>query len=141
MSPPGSSARSGRNCGLATRSRCWTQPAAGQLRLLPLMRLPRDADGDRAFCLALARAVASPAHPFDEATARDAVAREQDRGIVSFRDVSAQRRLIGATWHGQRLRDMRIPCLVILPGVGHELPRAAWPRIATEVRSLADRAT
>jgi pimeloyl-ACP methyl ester carboxylesterase len=28
--------------------------------------------------------------------------------------------------------------LVILPGVGHALPRAIWPTIAQEVRSLAD---
>jgi len=30
--------------------------------------------------------------------------------------------------------------LVILPGVGHDLPAAVWPRVADEVRALADRA-
>jgi hypothetical protein len=29
---------------------------------------------------------------------------------------------------------------VLLPGVGHDLPRALWPHIAGEVRALADRA-
>ena len=30
--------------------------------------------------------------------------------------------------------------LVLLPGVGHDLPREVWPRVATEVRAVADRA-
>jgi pimeloyl-ACP methyl ester carboxylesterase len=30
--------------------------------------------------------------------------------------------------------------LVILPGVGHDLPREVWPEIAQEVRTLADQA-
>jgi pimeloyl-ACP methyl ester carboxylesterase len=30
--------------------------------------------------------------------------------------------------------------LVILPGVGHDLPAAVWPRVADEVRALADQA-
>ena len=30
--------------------------------------------------------------------------------------------------------------LVILPGVGHDLPQAVWPVVADEVRALADRA-
>jgi pimeloyl-ACP methyl ester carboxylesterase len=28
--------------------------------------------------------------------------------------------------------------LVLLPGVGHDLPRDLWPRIAGAVRALAD---
>jgi pimeloyl-ACP methyl ester carboxylesterase len=28
--------------------------------------------------------------------------------------------------------------LVILPGVGHDLPAALWPTVAREVRQLAD---
>ena len=35
------------------------------------------------------------------------------------------------------IRDAR---LVILLGVGHDLPREAWPQVASEVRALADRA-
>jgi pimeloyl-ACP methyl ester carboxylesterase len=30
--------------------------------------------------------------------------------------------------------------LVILPGVGHDLPAEMWPQVASEVRALADRA-
>jgi pimeloyl-ACP methyl ester carboxylesterase len=29
--------------------------------------------------------------------------------------------------------------LVILPGVGHDLPAEVWPEIAAEMRALADR--
>jgi pimeloyl-ACP methyl ester carboxylesterase len=30
--------------------------------------------------------------------------------------------------------------LVILPGVGHDLPAEVWPQVADEVRAVADRA-
>jgi hypothetical protein len=30
--------------------------------------------------------------------------------------------------------------LILLPGVGHDLPAAVWPQVAGEVRALADRA-
>ncbi len=30
--------------------------------------------------------------------------------------------------------------LVLLPGVGHDLPAAVWPRVAAEVQALAGRA-
>jgi len=30
--------------------------------------------------------------------------------------------------------------LIILPGVGHDLPAPLWPRIADEVRRVADQA-
>ncbi len=30
--------------------------------------------------------------------------------------------------------------LVLLPGVGHDLPAAVWPRVAAEARAPADRA-
>lgn len=31
--------------------------------------------------------------------------------------------------------------LVVIPGVGHDLPAPLWPDIAREVRQLADRAS
>ena len=136
----------------------------GLLARLARLRYPADQDGDVALGLALARALASPGYPFDEAEARDWIGRDVTSGV---RDVGAQRRQAGAKWHGGKLAELRMPALVlhggadpllrqaasrdtaaaiegarlvILPGVGHELPRAVWPQVAGELRALADRA-
>ena len=128
------------------------------------MKFPEGRDGDIALGLALARAVASPGYPFDEAEARRRIERDAVSGV---RDAKAQSRQAGATWHGGRLAQLRVPTLVlhgdsdpllrpsaarrtaaaipgarlvILPGVGHDLPAAVWPQVAGEVRALADRA-
>jgi pimeloyl-ACP methyl ester carboxylesterase len=134
-----------------------------QLRML---RITRHADGDDvALALAILHATASARYPADESLARDAVACEQARGLRSFRDLAAQNRLLGARWHGPPLRELRKPTLimcgdadpvlrprascdtaaaitgarlVILPGVGHVPPSAAWPTIAQQTRALAD---
>ena len=128
------------------------------------MKFPEGRDGDIALGLALARAVASPGYPFDEAEARRRIERDVVSGV---RDTQAQSRQAGAKWHGGRLAQLRVPTLVlhgdrdpllrpsagrrtaaaipgarlvILPGVGHDLPAAVQPRVAEEVRALAGRA-
>jgi pimeloyl-ACP methyl ester carboxylesterase len=112
----------------------------------------------------LAREAASPGYPFDEDATREWIEREADSGP---RDTRAQSRQVGAPWHGPKLHDLRRPVLVlhgdqdpilrvsaaratakaidgarlvVLPGVGHDLPAPLWPAIAAEVRQLADRA-
>jgi pimeloyl-ACP methyl ester carboxylesterase len=135
------------------------------LARLARMRAPSQGrEGDIALGLALARALASPSYPFDEAAARQRIERDQRSGV---RDISAQRRQAAATWHGGRLAELSMPALilhgeadpllrpsagrdtaaaipgarlVILPGVGHDLPREAWAQVAGEVRTLADEA-
>jgi pimeloyl-ACP methyl ester carboxylesterase len=142
----------------------------GQLRHIRLgfvlrmsrLKIPDGPEGDLAAGLALARAIASPGYPFDEAEVRAAIEREVTSGI---RDARAQSRQTGAPWHGGRLVDLTAPTLVLhgeqdpvlrpsaarataaaipdarlvlLPGVGHDLPRDLWPRIAGAVRALAD---
>jgi pimeloyl-ACP methyl ester carboxylesterase len=136
----------------------------GIVARLARMRFPANHDGDVALGLALARALASPDYAFDEAGAREWIERDASSGV---RDVGAQRRQAGAKWHGGKLAELRQPALilhggadpllrpaagrdtaaaidrarlVILPGVGHDLPRAVWPQVASEVRALADRA-
>ena len=136
----------------------------GQVARFARMKFPPGRDGDVALGLALARAVASPGYPFDEEAARQRIERDVVSGV---RDTRAQSRQAGATWHGGRLAGLRVPALVlhgdadpllrpaaarrtaaaikdarlvILPGVGHDLPRQVWPRVAGEVRALADRA-
>src|SRR6516225_6774967 len=128
------------------------------------LRYPEGRDGDIALGLALARAVASPGYPFDEAEARARIERDLVSGV---QDAGAQSRQVRAKWHGGRLSELQVPALVlhgerdpllrpaaarrtaaaiegalvVLPGVGHDLPAAVWPQVAGEVRALADRAT
>ncbi len=136
----------------------------GLLAKLARTRFPEGRDGDIQLSLMLARGVASPAYPFDEAAAREWIEREVDSGP---RDQKAQSRQVGASWHGARLRDLRKPVLVlhgdqdpilrvsaaratasaihgarlvVFPGVGHDLPAPLWPDIAREVRDLANQA-
>jgi pimeloyl-ACP methyl ester carboxylesterase len=135
----------------------------GQLRLLRIMRGARG--DDSGLGLAILQACSTAEHPADESVARDATARDQERGISSFGDLAAQGRQSGARWHGPPLRELHKPVLVmcgdadpvirprgsrdtaaaisgarlmILPGVGHAVPAAIWPTIAQEMRALAD---
>jgi pimeloyl-ACP methyl ester carboxylesterase len=137
----------------------------GLLAKLSRAKFPEGREGDIQLSLMLARAVASPAYPFDEDAAREWIEREADSGP---RDTKAQSRQVGAPWHGPKLRELHKPVLVlhgdqdpilrvsaaratakaidgarlvVLPGVGHDLPAPLWPAIASEVRQLADRAS
>jgi pimeloyl-ACP methyl ester carboxylesterase len=136
----------------------------GLLARLARERHPAGREGDIATALAVARGVASPAYPFDENAAREWIEREVDSGP---RDAEAQARQVGARWHGPKLGQLTQPALVlhgdrdpilrvsaarataraipdarlvILPGVGHDLPAPLWPEIAREVRAVADQA-
>jgi len=136
----------------------------GMLARLARMKFPEGRDGDIQMSLALARAVASPAYPFDETATREWIEREADSGP---RDTKAQSRQAGASWHGPKLRELNKPTLVLhgdqdpllrvsaardtakaiagarlvlLPGAGHDLPGPLWGTIADEVRRNADRA-
>ena len=137
----------------------------GLLARLARAKFPEGREGDIQLSLMLAREVASPAYPFDEDAAREWIEREADSGP---RDTKAQSRQVGAPWHGAKLRELHKPVLVlhgdqdpilrvsaaratakaidgarlvVLPGVGHDLPAPVWPDIAREVRQLADRAS
>jgi pimeloyl-ACP methyl ester carboxylesterase len=134
----------------------------GLLAKLARAKFPEGRDGDIQLSLMLARELASPGYPFDEDAAREWIERDVDSGP---RDTKAQSRQVGAPWHGPKLRELRKPVLVlhgdrdpilrvsaaratakaidgarlvILPGVGHDLPAPLWPGIAREVRRLAD---
>lgn len=136
----------------------------GLLAKLARAKFPEGREGDIELSLMLAREIASPTYPFDEDTAREWLEREVDSGP---RDTKAQGRQAGAPWHGPKLRELRKPVLIlhgdkdpilrlraarataqaidgarliILPGVGHDLPAPLWPTIADEVRQNADRA-
>jgi pimeloyl-ACP methyl ester carboxylesterase len=136
----------------------------GLVARLARMKFPPGREGDIELGLAAARAIASPGYPFDEAEVRRRVERDLVSGV---RDAAAQSRQAGAKWHGGRLTDLRVPALVlhgaedplirpsaarrtaaaipaarlvILPGVGHDIPAPLFPVVAGEVRAVADRA-
>jgi len=133
----------------------------GLVARLAMMRYPLGREGDIALGLALARALASPGYPFDEAEALSRIERDVRSGV---RDIGAQRRQAGAKWHGGKLAELRLPVLVlhgaadpllrpaagrdtaaaidgarlvIMPGVGHDMPAGIWVHIATEIARLA----
>ncbi|MBF9133301.1 alpha/beta hydrolase [Plantactinospora sp. S1510] len=136
------------------------------LARLARFRFPAGREGDVAAGLALAQAIAAPGYPFDEQDTRIRVERELDAGLPSgVRDTRAQARQTGASWHGPRLRELRVPTLVLhgehdpllrrsagrqitkavpgaryveLPGTGHDLPRAVWPTVVREIHALAE---
>lgn len=136
----------------------------GTLARLMRLRFSEGHNGDVALGLALARALSSPGYPFDEQAARKRIERDRGSGV---RDVAAQGRQAGVRWRGGRLARLRKPALVlhggadpllrpaagrdtaaaidgarlvILPGVGHDLPEAIWPQVAGEIRALTGRA-
>ncbi|MFD7669184.1 alpha/beta fold hydrolase [Streptomyces sp. NPDC059788] len=128
------------------------------------LKFPDTPEGNLAAGVAVIRLLASPKRPFDEAAAREAVARNLDSGV---QDQQAQSRQIGAQWHGRKIGAITRPTLVLhgeddplikpraakavasrvpgsrlvlLPEVGHEIPEPTWERVATEIRALADTA-
>ena len=91
---------------------------------LARMKFPDGREGDIAAGLAVARLLASPDYPFDEAAARDRIERDHISGV---RDLGAQSRQVGAKWHGGRLAELRVPALV-LHGEADPLLRTAAGR-------------
>jgi pimeloyl-ACP methyl ester carboxylesterase len=127
---------------------------------MKLIRLMRRAGTDEDLAVGLLDVVGYPrAGDFARAT----VARDREHGIRSFRDAAAQGRQTRARWHGSKLRELRVPALVmcgeadpilrtrasretaaaiagarltILPRVGHIPPPESWATIARAVRDL-----
>ncbi len=113
------------------------------------------------------RTIGSPGFPFDEADVRQRAARSYDRG---FNPNGTVRQLVAIMASGDRseaLRNLRVPALVIhgkadplvpfaggqdtaasipgahllaIDGMGHDLPRAAWPQILDAISALTAQA-
>ena len=112
------------------------------------------------------RTIGSPGFPFDEAAVRARAARAYDR---CFHPVGVARQMLAIMASGSRrdaLRGLRIPALVvhgaddpliplacgldtaeaipgaellIVEGMGHDLPRAVWPRLVDAIAGLTSR--
>jgi pimeloyl-ACP methyl ester carboxylesterase len=113
------------------------------------------------------RLIGSPGYPFDEERMRDRAERTYDRGVHPDGTVRQLAAVMAECDRSARLRRVRVPALVvhgardplvhvsggrataralpgadldIVPGMGHDLPRAVWPRVVAGITRIADRA-
>jgi pimeloyl-ACP methyl ester carboxylesterase len=113
------------------------------------------------------RLIGSPGYPFDEERMRDRAERTFDRGVHPGGTVRQLAAIMADRDRGPRLRRVRVPALVVhgardplvhvsggrataraipgadldvVPGMGHDLPRAVWPRVVKGITRIADRA-
>jgi pimeloyl-ACP methyl ester carboxylesterase len=128
---------------------------------------PPDREGNIERAVRVFRAIGSPGFPFDEGRVRERAARAYDR---CFHPAGVARQMIAIVASGSRrdaLRGLRMPTLVvhgaddpliplacgldtaesipgaellIVEGMGHDLPRAVWPRLVDAVTQLTSRA-
>jgi len=143
-------------------------PPASQAAMSALLAPPptnREESIERA--VSVFRTIGSPGFPFDEAEMRERAGRAYDRG---FNPAGVARQMVAILASGSRneaLKGVRVPALVIhgkddplvplpagedtaaaipgaelmvIPGMGHDLPRPLWPRIIDAISALADRA-
>jgi pimeloyl-ACP methyl ester carboxylesterase len=140
------------------------RPEAAAVLLLPA---PADRAGNVERAVHIFRTIGSPGFPFDEARVRDLAGRSYDR---CFSPAGAARQLVAILASGSRreaLAAVTIPTLVIhgrddplipleagldtaravpgaellvIDGMGHDLPRAAWPEIVERIGALTARA-
>jgi pimeloyl-ACP methyl ester carboxylesterase len=127
---------------------------------------PPDREGNIERAVRVFRTIGSPGFPFDEGRVRARAARAYDR---CFHPAGVARQMIAIMASGSRrdaLRTLRTPTLVvhgaedpliplacgldtaesipgaellIVEGMGHDLPRAVWPRLVDAVTQLASR--
>jgi pimeloyl-ACP methyl ester carboxylesterase len=146
-----------------TGNRWKGQPAFGIYRYL-LRRAPEDREGYIAYTTKVFEAIGSRGLPFDKDRVRDMVARSYDRG---HDPAGPSRQLAAIVASGDRtaeLRTIRVPTLVIhgskdkmvarsgglatvtaipgaklmiVEGMGHDLPEAAWPQLVPAIAEHA----
>ena len=140
------------------------RPEAAAVLLLPVAA-GRAANVERA--VHVFRTIGSPGFPFDEARVRELAVRSYDR---CFHPAGVARQLVAILASGSRregLAGVSVPTLVIhgrddplvpveagldtaeavpgaellvIDGMGHDLPRAVWPRIIDRISALTARA-
>jgi len=142
------------------------RPALGLYRML-LRRAPRERAAYVEFSVQVARAIGSPGFPADDEEVRALAARAHDRGIHPAGTARQLAAIMAAPDRTPALRGLDLPALVIhgladrlvrpsggrataagipgarldeIPGMGHDLPRAVWPRIVDGIAGLAERA-
>jgi len=113
------------------------------------------------------RAIGSPGFPFDEAGIRERAALSFDRGINPGGVIRQMAAILASGSRTEALRSVRVPTLVIhgkddplvplaggedtaaavpgaellvIDGMGHDMPRAVWPRMVDAISALTARA-
>ncbi|WP_410648073.1 alpha/beta fold hydrolase [Amycolatopsis sp. cmx-4-54] len=113
------------------------------------------------------RVIGSPGYPFDEARMRERAERSFDRGVNPGGTARQLAAIVSSRDRFRALRRLEVPALVvhgskdplvhvsggrataralrksevdIVPGMGHDLPRAIWPRLTRGLVRTADRA-
>ena len=145
----------------------WTGQPSLRLYSVLVKRAPRDRDGFVEHNMEVFRRIGSPGFPRDEDDLRQMATRSWHRG---YDPAGAGRQLAAILASGDRteqLRSIRAPTLVVhgtadklvapsgaratanaipgarllqIPGMGHDLPRGAWPRIIDAIAENAARA-
>jgi pimeloyl-ACP methyl ester carboxylesterase len=152
---------------MSTTGNRWKgQPAFGIYRYL-LRRAPEERDAFIAYTTKVFEAIGSRGLPFDRDRVRDMIARSYDRGrdpagpsrqlaaIIASGDRTAELRTIaaptlvihgsmdrmvsrsGATVTARAIPEAR---LMIVEGMGHDLPEAAWPQLVDAIAAHAQAA-
>ena len=139
------------------------KPAALSALLMPP---PTDRQQSIERAVTVFRTIGSPGFPFDEAEIRELAARSYDRG---FNPDGVARQFVAIVASGSRtdaLKSVKVPALVIhgkddplvpvegaydtaaaipgaqllvIDGMGHDLPRPAWPRVIDAISTLTAR--
>ena len=135
----------------------------------PSVRVIRISASSRSSRLAMwLRLIGSPAYPIDEQHWRTAGRIAHQRGIYPAGSMCHTAAFMGAGDLRPRLAKLTMPTLVVqgeadpvqswragkatadaipgarfllLPGVGHDLPREVWPTVIDEIRSLTNNAS
>jgi pimeloyl-ACP methyl ester carboxylesterase len=126
---------------------------------------PRTREEYVALLLKTFRLIGSPGFPFDEARMRDRAERTFDRGVHPGGAIRQLAAIVSTRDRTSALRRLNVPSLVVhgthdplvhvsggrataralradldlIPGMGHDLPREAWPRVIDGITRIADR--
>ncbi|MBE1500437.1 pimeloyl-ACP methyl ester carboxylesterase [Amycolatopsis lexingtonensis] len=151
----------------STGGRFVGRPSARAMSML-LAAPPRDRDAYVEMLLRTFRLIGSPGYPFDEARMRDRAERTYDRGVHPGGAVRQLAAIMADRDRAPKLRKLTTPTLVVhgardplvhvsggrataraipgaaldvVPGMGHDLPRAVWPRIIRGIERIAVKRT
>lgn len=149
-----------------TGNRFVGRPSARAIAML-LSAPPRNREQFVDYLLRTFRVIGSPGYPFDEARMRERAERSYDRGVNPGGTARQLAAIMSGRDRFRALRKVRVPALVVhgskdplvhvsggrataralreseldvVAGMGHDIPRAIWPRLVRGLVRTADRA-